>query len=147
MYHRPRHAPQPHLTTAPPHVRPAPKPAIASVSPLLTFPDRTASSSARGMDAAEVFPYSAKFDTIRSCGIFNLSPTASRILWLAWCITTQSTSSAVSYAFWSAALIVAGTLRTANLKTSCPFISILLKLLSRPCSTCSPYSGFCIPPV
>jgi hypothetical protein len=46
----------PHLRIAEPHVRPAPKPAAAMVWPALTFPLRTASSNANGMEAALVLP-------------------------------------------------------------------------------------------
>lgn len=48
---------------APAHVRPAPKPAIATTSPGLTLPVRTASSKASGMLAADVLPYSARLLT------------------------------------------------------------------------------------
>jgi hypothetical protein len=51
---------QPHRTIAAAHVRPAPKPAMATTSPSFTFPARTASSNARGMLAALVLPYSAR---------------------------------------------------------------------------------------
>lgn len=41
---------------AEPQVRPAPNPDAAIMSPPLTLPPRTASSNARGMDAALVLP-------------------------------------------------------------------------------------------
>lgn len=46
----------PHFTIADPHVRPAPNPAVAMILPACTFPLRTASSNARGMEAALVLP-------------------------------------------------------------------------------------------
>ena len=46
----------PHLTIAEPQVSPAPKPAVAMVSPAFTLPLLTASSKANGIDAALVFP-------------------------------------------------------------------------------------------
>lgn len=48
--------PQPHLIIAEPQVRPAPNPAAAIVCPGFTFPLRTASSNANGMEAALVLP-------------------------------------------------------------------------------------------
>lgn len=63
----------PHRTMAEAHVSPAPNPAIATTSPALIFPSRTASSSARGMDAALVLPYLAKLHTTRSGGTPNRS--------------------------------------------------------------------------
>src|SRR2546425_1118071 len=47
---------QPHVQTAAPHVRPVPKAANRRLSPLRTSPWRVASSSATGMEAAEVLP-------------------------------------------------------------------------------------------
>jgi hypothetical protein len=46
----------PHLKIAAPQVSPAPNPEEAMISPGFTLPWRTASSRARGMDAAEVLP-------------------------------------------------------------------------------------------
>ena len=46
----------PQRRTAAAQVSPAPKPARATVSPALMRPARTASSSAMGIDPAEVFP-------------------------------------------------------------------------------------------
>ncbi len=54
---------QPHLKMAPAHVRPAPKPAEAITSPFCMLPALTASSKARGIDAADVLPYSFRLDT------------------------------------------------------------------------------------
>lgn len=48
--------PHPHRKMAEAQVSPAPNPATATVSPWRIFPCRTASSRARGMDAAEVLP-------------------------------------------------------------------------------------------
>jgi hypothetical protein len=52
-----------HRTMAEAHVRPAPKPARANTSPSLMSPPSTASASARGMEAALVFPYSFRLLT------------------------------------------------------------------------------------
>jgi hypothetical protein len=49
-------ATQPQRRIAEPQVRPAPKPAVAIVWPGLTFPLLTASSKAKGMEAALVLP-------------------------------------------------------------------------------------------
>ena len=46
----------PHLRMAAPQLNPAPKPAHAIMSPFLTWPERTASSKASGMEAALVLP-------------------------------------------------------------------------------------------
>ena len=46
----------PHLMIAEPQVKPAPKPAVAIVWPDFTFPLLTASSNAKGMEAALVLP-------------------------------------------------------------------------------------------
>lgn len=46
----------PHFRIAEPQVRPAPNPAVAIVWPAFTFPLRTASSNANGMEAALVLP-------------------------------------------------------------------------------------------
>jgi hypothetical protein len=56
----------PHRRIAEDQVSPAPNPALARMSPFLILPSRTAPSSARGMDAADVFPYSDRFVTTRS---------------------------------------------------------------------------------
>ena len=45
-----------HLIIAEPQVKPAPKPEAAMVCPGLTFPLLTASSRARGIEAALVLP-------------------------------------------------------------------------------------------
>lgn len=50
------HRPHPQRKMAEAQVSPAPNPAIATVSPGRIFPCRTASSSANGMEAADVFP-------------------------------------------------------------------------------------------
>jgi len=63
-HHHPSYAP-PHFMMAAPQLNPAPKPAQAITSPFFTLPDLTASSSARGMEAAEVLPYSDKL--VRIC--------------------------------------------------------------------------------
>ena len=54
-----------------------------TVSPLLILPPRTASSNARGMEAADVLPYSSRFDTTRSEGMLKRCAAASRMRWLA----------------------------------------------------------------
>lgn len=46
----------PHRMIAEPHVSPAPKPAVAMVSPAFTLPPLTASANASGIDAALVLP-------------------------------------------------------------------------------------------
>jgi len=51
--------------------------------------------------------------------------TVSMIRMLAWCMTTQSMSSALMSAWASASLSTLGTLVVANLYTSMPFIAIV----------------------
>ena len=69
---------------APAQVRPAPNPADAMTSPFCMLPARTASSRAKGIEAAEVFPYSLRLDTtlqperVSVAGIYNL-PNKSRL--------------------------------------------------------------------
>lgn len=78
-----KHQLHPHLTMTEPQVRPAPNPAAAIVWPGCTFPLRTASSNANGMDAALVLPKFAKLDITRSDGTSKRVATASIILWFA----------------------------------------------------------------
>lgn len=115
---------QPQRTSAVAQESPAPKPAVAMTSPGFTFPRRTASSSASGMLAALVLPYRAMLLTTRSCAMSNRCATASRMRWFAWCITSQSIAVASFPAFSSVRVSDAGTDRTANLNTSCPFMFI-----------------------
>ena len=68
---------QPHLKIAAPQVKPAPKPEAAIVSPGLTLPSAIAASKARGIEAAEVLPYSAILLKIFDWGILRRLATAS----------------------------------------------------------------------
>lgn len=80
----------PHFKIADPQVRPAPNPAAAIIWPALTFPLRTDSSKAKGMEAALVLPYSATFDITFSDGTSNLAATESMILWFAYTFLTSN---------------------------------------------------------
>jgi hypothetical protein len=54
-----------------------------TISPSLTLSALTHSSSASGMDAADVFPYSAMLETTFSAGTPNLSAAESMMRWFA----------------------------------------------------------------
>src|SRR6185503_5012322 len=73
-----------HRSTTVPHVMPAPIALIRIRSPRFTRPARTASSSAIGIDAADVLPYSAMLMTIFSIGKPSRSATASIIRAFIW---------------------------------------------------------------
>ena len=88
-------SPYPHRKMAAPHDSPAPNPAQAITSPFWTFPARTASSNARGMEAALVLPYSLRFVMTFSMGMPNRCATVSMMRMLAWCSNNQSTLSTV----------------------------------------------------
>ena len=68
---------------ADPQLRPAPKPAHAITSPGFTLPAFTASLSARGMEPAEVLPYSARLVITFSIGMPSFLATVSMIRMLA----------------------------------------------------------------
>jgi hypothetical protein len=65
----------PHVRrTAPPQVNPPPTPSSMRVSPFLTWPLRTAESSASGIEAAEVLPCWSTVTTTLSMGSFSVWP-------------------------------------------------------------------------
>mmetsp|Transcript_5204 Transcript_5204/g.8357 ORF Transcript_5204/g.8357 Transcript_5204/m.8357 type:complete len:255 (-) Transcript_5204:764-1528(-) len=128
---------QPHLMMAAPQLNPAPKPDIAMISPFFTRPSRTACSSARGMDAAEVFPKSSRFWMILSSGSFSFLATVSIMRMLAWCSSRWSTWSMVMPAFSRASLMTTGTWVVANLYISLPVmynLSYLAEVTTWPAS-------------
>src|SRR5260370_525710 len=55
----PKSSPYAHFRSVAPHVSPEPNPASSTWSPDLTRPLRIASSSASGLDALDLFPYSS----------------------------------------------------------------------------------------
>ena len=67
-----------------PQVKPAPKPSIRIVSPELIFPELIPSSSASGIDAADVLPCFCKVIITFSMGMLNLFATEWIILVFAW---------------------------------------------------------------
>src|ERR1043165_4288788 len=68
-----------HLTNTPPHVTPPPKEVIITRSPSLSFPDSTHSSRAMGIEADDVFPWTAMFEYTFEVSTFKRSATASVI--------------------------------------------------------------------
>src|SRR6185503_5641217 len=78
------HASVPHSTTVAPQVRPAPKAAIRTRAPLARPPASRASSSATGIEAAEVLPNLAMQSRTRAGSGPSRSPTERRIRALAW---------------------------------------------------------------
>mmetsp|Transcript_18855 Transcript_18855/g.55749 ORF Transcript_18855/g.55749 Transcript_18855/m.55749 type:complete len:317 (+) Transcript_18855:366-1316(+) len=97
---------------------------MAMTSPFFTLPARTAASSASGMEPAEVFPYSSRLLITLLIGILSFFATVSMMRMLAWCSSSQSTSSAVTPAFSSASPTTSGTREVANLYTSLPTIEM-----------------------
>ena len=76
-------------------MKPAPNATIVTLSPTLTRPSLTASASAIGTDAADVFPYLSRLTNIFSIGRSRPFATASMIRMLAWCGMNRSMSSGV----------------------------------------------------
>jgi len=68
---------------AAPQLNPAPNPAHAITSPFFTCPDLTASSNAKGIDAALVLPYLERFVMTLSIGMPNRFATVSMMRILA----------------------------------------------------------------
>ena len=66
-----------------PQVKPAPKPAITIISSLEILLSFTTSFKAKGIEAAEVLPYSLKLEIILSRLIASFSATAIKIRSLA----------------------------------------------------------------
>ncbi len=73
-----------------PHVKPPPTPSSMTVSPARTRPPRTATSSASGIDAAEVLPCRSTVTMTLSIGSFSLRAVACMMRMLAWCGISQS---------------------------------------------------------
>src|SRR5580704_10573291 len=84
-----------HLTSAAPQVRPPPSASISTRSPGWMRPSPTASSSASGIDAAEVLAWRSIVTTVCPGFSFSRLPIASMIRKLAWCGTSQSMSAPV----------------------------------------------------
>eukprot|EP00404_Azadinium_spinosum_P035342 CAMPEP_0180643384 /NCGR_PEP_ID=MMETSP1037_2-20121125/47782_1 /TAXON_ID=632150 /ORGANISM="Azadinium spinosum, Strain 3D9" /LENGTH=128 /DNA_ID=CAMNT_0022666881 /DNA_START=64 /DNA_END=450 /DNA_ORIENTATION=+ len=105
----------PHWKTAAPQLSPAPKPAQATTSPGFTRPCSTASVNANGMLPAEVLPYSSRFAMSFPDGILSFCATDSMMRMLAWCSSSQSTSSIVMQALQRASRTTSGTRVTAKL--------------------------------
>src|SRR5439155_3230902 len=81
-----------HRTTLAPQVRPPPSASISTRWPGRMRPSATASSSASGIEAAEVLAWRSIVTTVLSRGRPSLRPTASMIRVFAWCGTSQSIS-------------------------------------------------------
>src|SRR3990172_9258828 len=92
------------LTTPEAQVKPAPKTEKRIKSPLLTLPLLTASSSAIGTDADDVFPYLSTLMKTFSVGMSRRFLTASIILKFAWWGMNKSISSVVISAFLIASI-------------------------------------------
>src|SRR6185437_11575719 len=75
---------QPHSRTVAPQVNPAPNAPRSTRSPGDNIPSRSLKANASGRVAAEVFPYWPMQSTTRPAGRPSRSPTADRILPLAW---------------------------------------------------------------
>ena len=101
------------MATAP-LVKPAPNATMTMWSPILTRPLSTASASAIGIDAAEVFPYWSRLTNIFSIGRSRPLATASMIRMFAWWGMNRSMSAAVRPAFSTAASAVDASVRVAN---------------------------------
>mmetsp|Transcript_15140 Transcript_15140/g.63894 ORF Transcript_15140/g.63894 Transcript_15140/m.63894 type:complete len:218 (+) Transcript_15140:3143-3796(+) len=114
-----------HLKMADAHVSPAPNPAVATMSPCLIRPSATASAIAMGTLPALVFPYFSMLLTTFSLPRPNFFAAPSIMRWFAWCNTRWSISSEETPALSSDLVNVSGTVRTANLNTSWPFIAML----------------------
>src|SRR5882672_8319899 len=113
-----------HLRRVAPHVRPEPKPASKTWSPVFTRPSRIACSRANGIDALDVLPYSSMLIATRSRGRPIRRAAASMIRKFAWWGTHRSMSSSATPAFSQTSLACRMKMSTANLKTSGPTISM-----------------------
>src|SRR6266849_3418402 len=107
-----------------PQVSPEPKPASRTWSPLLTRPFRIASSSASGIEALEVLPYSSMLIATRSSGSPMRRAAASMMRKFAWCGTHRSISSSATPAVLQTSFAWRMKMSTANLKTSGPTMSM-----------------------
>ena len=111
-----------HSMATAPDVKPAPNATMTMRSPILMRPPLTASASAMGTDAAEVFPYLSRFTNIRSIGRSRPLATASMIRMLAWCGMNRSMSDGCRPARSMAAKAVEARVRVANRYVSLPSI-------------------------
>src|SRR5205807_2675624 len=109
-----------HSRAAPAQVAPAPKARQSSRSPGRKRPAASASASARGMDAALVFPNRSPLKTTFSDGTPARFPTASMMRRLAWWGTIQSTSSIVQPASLQRPSASSTIRSTASLKVPLP---------------------------
>ena len=104
------------------HIKPLPKPAMATRSPSLIRPCSQASQSAIGIEAAVVLPNRSMLETTFSSGRFISFCTATVMRALAWCGINKSMSLSFKLHSVNASRITSGKYLSALMNTNFPFM-------------------------